>query len=80
MTILASLFLVATVATLMAAADDDVCISETNTYTTRVNLYAGEFGYDIGKCKYRLFFCRYPYTAYPSSLSEGISHLTSVLP
>jgi hypothetical protein len=48
MKILASLFLVATAAT--AAADDDaVCISETNTYTARVNLYAGELGYDTEK-------------------------------
>jgi hypothetical protein len=38
-------FLVAAAVATVAAAGDDVCISETNTYTVRVNLYAGELGY-----------------------------------
>ena len=45
MKFLVGLFLVTAVAKFVAAADDDVCVSETNTYTVRVNLFVGELGY-----------------------------------
>jgi hypothetical protein len=46
MMILASLlFLVATKFVAAAADDDVLCVSETNTYTVRVNLFTGELGY-----------------------------------
>jgi len=39
-----SLLFITTAATLVAADNGTVCISETSVYTARVNLYAGELG------------------------------------
>lgn len=42
--ILASLLVVLTLAALGTAQDGNICISDSNVYTVRVNLYAGELG------------------------------------